>query len=454
MGIHWGQKVQGFPFPFIAQIFNNKDKLLATDIETLRERYFVPETITIGPTTPRQKLDQDDSYFERIWNDLKDNYLPTMIKQKPAKILSKELWSEITSVVCIRIEFTVNWPSEIILPIKNTNSSDFRSFSSVKSIAVLPQADVNESVNTVYVYDGNQVYQYQINIKENFLPKSFYLKITDELYSQNKLGLSVLSSMSNFESPEEILVSLYRGKGSYSALKLEIPSSIVLSEENITNENIQDKILLNQKDSLMAEYSEIDGEALFTDTENLYKLFDNGILEYKYLPAKNTQAGDASAAFSQAILFIELRRNLLEDMDIVLTDIKKSDNDNNYEMSFGYKYDGVPIHYSDLNEKLTPPLTIKANAERVLECKWVIRSITGVENPKLYSLYIIDLIEKIPTLFPDTLYPEIVKDKYFKRLEPGYVFGSDEQGDKPIYPNWIISTKSNDYFIPLLEEEG
>ena len=452
IGIHWTLQAQGFPFRFITSIFNTDDKFVSMDVNTIENRYFVPEAIivSIEPTTPRWKLDQSDSYFKSIWKDIKENYLPAMIKQKPSKIFSKDQWSSLTSVSCIRIDFTANWPTNIIYWLSNMDSRDLSGFDSVKSIAILPQADVNETVNTVYIYDENQVYQYQVNIRKNFLPKNFYKKIADELRDQRKPGLSILSAVTNYESPDDILVSFNKGQGSdYATLKAEIPPSISLNISNI--ESIQDKILLNQKNSLMAKYNESTNEAIFTDTENLYKLFNDGVLEYKYLPANSAQVGDPSAAFGQAVSFIERRRNLLGNVELVLTDFNKVDN--YYEMQFGYKYDGVHIYFlgASLNDRLTSPLKIKANAERVLECQWVIKSFSEIGKLKTYSLYFGDLInDQILSLYPEILERE---RKYFERIEPGYVFGLNDQGDLSIKPEWIISTDLKDYFIPLLEEE-
>ena len=451
MGIQWSQQVQGFLFPFIAKIFNGRDKYVAENIDILKYRYFVPENVivSISPTTSLWKLDQNDSYFNKIWNDMKDNYFPAMIGKKPDKVISKAQWEEITDIRCIRIDFRVNWPSEIILPLESASSSDFKGFSSVKSIAVLSQADVNETVNMVYVYDGAQAYQYQVHIGDGFLPKSFYLKIADELDSQNKSRLSILSAVTNFESPSDILVSLNREETScYSALKLDIPPSIILNMSNI--DSIQDKILLDKKDTLVAEYNESAGEILFTDTENLYKLYNNGVFEYQYLPTGSKQAGTVSAAFSRAISFIELRRDLMENVDIVLTNIEKEDS--YYEMHFGYRHDGVNIYYTkgSSGERISSPLIIKANAERVLDCKWAIRAITKSEKPKSYSIYFIDLINKIPYLYPEMFKRE---KPYFECIEPGYIFGPNNHGEL-ISPSWIISTDLKDYFIPLLEKEG
>ena len=443
IGIRWNQQVQGFPIHFISRIFNGAGYTASMDVDSVKNEYFIPEDIIVsmGFDGSQWKLDHDDSYFKRIWEDIRDNYLPAILKQKPGKVFPEEQWSQLTGVRCIFIDFTVNWPGNIISWLEDEKPRESGGFGSVKAIAVLPQADVNETVNTVYIYDEKQVYQYQVIIKNDFLPKNFYLTLAEKL--ENEPSLYNLSAISNFKSKETVLVSTKKGKvTAFESLKAEIPPSIVVNSENIETERIQDKLLLSKKDSLMAEYDETQNQILFTDTENLYRLHNNGIFEYKYLPAKKTDRGEVAAAFKNALSFIEFRRNLLEEADIILTEVKTYEN--YYEFYFAYGYKGIPIFYpDDTEDSFSSPLVIKVNSERILECRWMIRSFTAVGKPKRYSLYFSDLINN------PILLDELNKDKngIFERIVPGYVFRA--AGMEPVTPSWIISIDSEDYVIPL-----
>ncbi len=456
IGIHWYQQVQGFPFHFVGKILNiNDDDFPSMEVDSVRDRYFVPESIliSVGPTSPLWKLEQKDPYYISIWNDIRNNYIPIMLKEKPTKTIPKEQWPDIISGRCIRIDFADDFPRDIIFWLEDKKPKDLKSFNSIKSIAIVPQTDVNETVNTLFVYDENQVYQYQIDIKEDFLRKAFYSKLADELSVKNKpLLYSLTANTTIFNSQEEILVALDRGTSkTYSALTVEIPSSIQLNRSNMESERIQDSILLNQKKSLMGKYNEPKGEILFTDTQNLYTLNADGVLEYRYLPMVDKEAGAASGAFSQALSFIELRRKLLGDAELALTMIEKQDY--YYEMHFDYRIDGAAVYYSgpDAESRISAPLIIKANGDRVLECRWVIRSFHKAEESHRYSLYFINLVEQQIR----AQYPELLENppQTLSRLREGYVFSLKEQGDLTKKPHWIISTENKDYFIPLLEED-
>ncbi|MGI6085021.1 MAG: hypothetical protein ACOYIF_06200 [Acetivibrionales bacterium] len=452
IGIHWNMQTQGLPFHFISQIFARNGRTANLDVDKLKNRYFTPGSIIVSISTSHWRLDERDSQFKKTWEDIRDNYLPSIIKQKPDKILPKEQWSDITGGRCIRVDFDIPWPSNIIYWLTDIKPSDVKGFDGIKSIVIAPQLDVNQTVNIVFIYDKNQIYRYKVNINSEFLPKRHYSNLADELSSKNKPSLRLLSSVSNFTSDEDILVALTEGKGSaFSRITTGIPEQIVLNRTNMENYNIQDNILLDQKESLSANYTDSSEFVMFTDTENLYRLYKDGVLEYNYVPAAASNQDDISAAFKHAITFIEQRRHLVGDADIVLKSIDKESG--YYRMEFEYKFEGVPVHYIHTKEAgISHPLTIKANADRILECRWVIRYFIKYDKPSYYSVNFANLLNKQIV----STYPEILEsnEKFFKRIEPGYVFELSDSEDEPLPPNWIISTDSRDYFIPLLRKGG
>ena len=112
--------------------------------------------------------------------------------------------------------------------------------------------------------------------------------------------------MSNFISDKDIFVALNDGRGSaFSTINAVIPEEIILNRANMENYNIQDNILLDKKESLSANYTDSSRYVLFTDTENLYRLYNDGVLEYKFITSIASGQDNASAAFKHAVTFIE-----------------------------------------------------------------------------------------------------------------------------------------------------
>ena len=452
LGIHWNMQAQRFPFHFVSEIFAANGRNTNLEVDSLRKSYFVPETVMVSISSSYWKLDENDSQFQKIWEDIRDNYLPIIIRQKPDKILPREQWDAITGARYIKIDFDAIWPSNIVNWLIEAKPGDTGSFEGIKSIVIAPQLDVNQTVNTLFVYDGNQIYQYQVNISRDSLPKRYYSSLMDDISFSIRPSFRLLTSVSNIVSEKDIFVALNAGKGiAFSRINAVIPQEIVLNRTNLENYSIQDNILLDEKESLSANYIDSSGYILFTDTENLYRLYNDGVLEYKYLPSVSSGQGNASAAFKQAVTFIEQRRHLVGEASISLKNIEK---DNNYYvMEFDYKFEGTPVYYiREKDSMISSPIIIKANSERILECQWVIRHFSKIDKPVYYNI-------DFPHLLNNQIafsYPEIFenKDNTFERIEPGYIFERNSPESAILVPNWIISTNSRNYIIPLLRKEG
>lgn len=452
-GILWSKQTQGLPFNFLSTIFVSGRKAPALDTETLKEKYFKPEAVIVSIGNNHWKLNERDSQYTKVWQDIRDNYIPVMLKQKAKAVLPKEQWSVIAGSRCVRIDFYVNWPSSAISWFEEIKSGEARSFEGIKSIVIVPEDNVNQTVNTVYIYDEKQVYQYEIDIKSNFLPKNYYAKLADELTDSNKPRQSLLSSYPNFVSDRDIFVPRPGDQGySYSSIEVSIPEAVVLNRANIESYSIQDSILLQQKESLSTQYTDGSDNVMLTDTENLYRLYEDGTLEYKYIPAVTSQAGEISAAFNNAISFIEHRRSLVGEADIVLTKLELDKDKRFYLMEFSYRLNGVFVYYADdYEDRISAPISIKANSERILECRWILRNIDNT-GKQYYSESFGDLLNNQIAI----AYPEIInrETKYFARLEHGYIFRRTDDSGVLLVPSWIISTDEKDYFIPFSGKKG
>ena len=446
IGIHWNNQTQRFPFNFISAIFMGEGKALSLDVETLKDKYFKPEAVIVSIGTNHWRLDEREPQYDKIWKDVRDNYLPVMIRQKAEKILPKEEWTNIIRMRCVRMDFFVNWPGNAVQWFGDVKSGDSKNFEGIKSIVIVPEDNVNQAVNTVYVYDEKQVCRYQIDIKNDFLPKNYYSRLADELTSRNRPRQSLLSSYPNFVSDNDIFVPKPGEQGyNYSSVEVSIPESVVLNRANIENYSIQNSILLQQKESLSAQFPDNSDNALFTDTENLYRLFSNGVLEYRYIPATSAQAGEVSAALNHALSFIEHRRSLMGEADIVLTRLVPDKR--YYLMEFSYKLNGAFVYYSDSQEdRISAPIVMKVNSERILECRWVLRSFKNVGKNNYSESFGELLNNQIAKTYPEIIDREI---KYFTRLEQGYIFRLTDTSGVLLAPNWIISTDERDYFIPF-----
>lgn len=474
VGIHMSLQAQGFPFPFVNAIFSLGSSVTSelkdlsdSELKAARETYFKPDNIIVSISLDSDQwiLPEKQTYYQSIWNDARQYYLPVILSKKPDKILTGDDWVLNTNKTCTVIDFSTRLPSELIAWFEGISSSGNYSFKAIKSIAILPLENVNETVNTVYVYDEKAVYVYNIQIDPNALPKQYYrnlpdiLKNQDEIISASTLGDAFPKLAQNPAVP--IYLDLH-STTKMQSVQISIPDALVLTRDEDAEsgaegqrvEGIRESILLNQRDSLMASLNA--NTATFSDTENLYKLDASGVLTYKYLPAAEVNEVDVTAAFIHALSFIELRKGLLNMIDIALSSI--TEEKGVFTFTFDYTLDGFRVLVSDsrTNGSVSSAISIKASADRVLECRWVIRRFNPLGNYHQYSNSFIDLVEnKIMTENPDLL-----KNRLFAGIEEGYLFDVSKRESLILYPSWIIATSPDKeglqiYWntLPMTEED-
>lgn len=464
IGIHLNQQTQWFPFSFLSGLFpagNNSPQL---NLDSQKNNYFIPEDVIVSKNLFTQwSLGQDESDYQKIWSDVRDNYLPAISRSKPDKIMAKADWQNLMSESLIRIDFYVNYPKSMLRWFIGPGA-DKQSFNGIKSIAVLPQKNVNETINTVYIYDENAVYKYSVEIEGMMQPKAYYQALSDTLTADGYRPMTAISQAFPQIKTEEgnanfPIYSYPDTTKSYQTINIKIPNSIALpASDNL--HSMQESILLKQKDSLVGYYDSKNANAVFSDTDNVYTVDSHGILQYKYVPQVKPESGDVKTAFINAASFIELRRALVGDADIVLTGENKSDrNDGSYVFTFDYMFDGNKIIVTDVKNngnQPVPAITITATNTRVLECNWVIREITGNNDPKNYKISLVELTDRMSMKNPNLL-NGLLSTVYLEDVQTGYYFDARVDSENPCPPIWLIKTKSSgkeEYYQTLLPEEG
>lgn len=469
IGIHWNQQTQGFPFEFLLAIFPNGPVVPHVQVDQVKENYFLPKDVTVSKNSFTQWIfTQNDQYYQAIWNDVRQNYLPIILSSKPKNIFSKEYWNELLNETCTRIDFSVKYPKSMLSLFVEGGNTANQSFNGIKSIAIMPQEDVNETKNTLYVYDESMVYMYLIDIKDNSLKKEYYRSLPDTLTNQAGIYMHTSAIGQSFPDyrTEDSNIPIYVDENStqsFQTINARIPDSIALDPASDNLDSAQESILLNQKDSLTARHLLKDNTAVFSDLDNVYKLDSRGVLQYQYLPQDKTDIGDAKTAFINAISFIELRRNLTGNVDIILSSIEKEDN--YYIFGFNYMLDGINIQITDIKDNTIPATAIKiyATAKRVIECKWIIRDFTGNNDYKNYRISFTDLMDMInkkdPKLYSDLYINDNTTNKQnselkFRNIQIGYSLDAGEDTSAPLSPSWLIETTAGNYKLRLQIEEG
>ncbi|SHJ21632.1 hypothetical protein SAMN05444373_103226 [Thermoclostridium caenicola] len=453
IGILWNQ-TQGFPFNFLLEAIFADNGIDHVNVEQVKDNYFHPENITIMTDRFSQwVLNEQHFAYHVIWDDIRQNYLPILCQSKPRRIYPASMWSELMDISSIRIDFAVKYPNSMLLWFAGIKSAS-PSFNGIRGIIIVPQENVNITVNTLYVYDESSVYMYHAEIRDNMRPKAYYSGLANEM--RNQSGIEPMSAIGeafpDFADPAHEDIPIYAMDPdvtqSMQILSARIPGSLILDPESDDLESIQESILLTQKDSLLAMRDKTENIVVFSDLENVYQLNAYGVLEYKYLPPEQkTDPGDAKSSFVQALSFIELRKDLVGDAEIVLKDIRQEGNA--FVFTFGYRYGGMDILLSDADNDMTAPaIRIKASSDRILECRWVIREFRGNPGYRTYSVSFIDMLDRINENHPSLLWFE-----KFRSIRMGYHLIITDISDKRLYPSWLIITDKASYRVPVGEME-
>jgi len=455
IGILWNQ-TQGFPFTFLLESIFADNGNEHVNVELIKDHYFYPESIVVFANSFNQWILTDrHQNFQAVWDDIRQHYLPVILRTKPRRVYPADMWARLKDMSSIRIDFATRYPNSMLLWFAGLSSGS-PGFNGIRSMLILPQENVNVTVNTLYVYDGSGVYMYHIEIREGMRPKAFYSGLAAEMRTQTEIvPMSAIGeTFPDFADPsyEDIPVYAMDSDVSHSMQTIEaaIPEALALDPENDDIKSIQESILLEQKDSFLAMRDKTRNTVVFSDLENVYQLDSRGVLEYKYLPdEEKTDQVDAKSAFINAISFIELRKDLVGDADIVLKDIRQEGQA--FVFTFGYRFDGLDIYISDNKNNIylsAPAIRIRASAERVLECTWVVREFHGNGDFRDYNLSFIDLLNHIYTSNPT-----ILKQERLQGIGLGYHFFIDEEPGELLRPSWMIKTDHAAYRLPVGEKE-
>ena len=455
MGILWNL-TQGFPFSFLLESIFADNGNEHVDIESIKEYYFYPETITVFSDSVNQwVLTKEDLNFQIIWDDIKHNYLPEILKTKPKRTYGAGMWEKLKDMSSIRLEFPVKYPNSMLLWFAGIKAGN-PSFNGIRSIIIQPQENVNVTVNTVYVYDESSVYMYNVEIRNNMWPKSYYIGLAAEMRSRTDImPMSAIGeTFPDFADPSYEDIPVYAMDsdvtGYMQTVDVRIPESLILDPESDDIKSIQENILREQKDSFLAMRDKKENTVVFSDVENVYQLDSRGILEYKYLSnEQKSDFSDAKSAFIHAVSFIELRKNIIGDADIVLKGIEGDGN--SFIFTFGYSIGGKDVYISDNKTDSylsAPAIRINASSERVLECSWFIREFRANRDFREYSLSFINLLNEIYATNPS-----ILKQEKFRSVSVGYHMFIDDVKQKTLNPYWMVRTDYAAYRIPV-EKKG
>jgi hypothetical protein len=468
VGIYWDRQSQWIPFRFFTELISQQKALLSYDlrqVEKQKLKYFKPSRIVISDEqSVRWDINAESPVYKSLWEDIRIQYLPQILKRKPVKIMPKEDWYSLLETRNTMIELESEMKRDLLNYFifgNHTSAIEIgtdQNFSSIQKIIVVPSEDVNDNINTLYVYSPEGIYRFVMTIPEGALPKAAYNPDYETLKKENinhpyKMNGEVYR-IKNLQ--EDQLISIEEDDFvQIPSIEEYIPDSMQIRFDNL--EKIQESILLYRKDSLLPRMDKETGDAVFSDTENIFRLNNEGVFTYQFLPEIKDAKNDRGGALLQALAFIEMRKKLLDGVEVVLSDVpeiqsteknatsvsvKNSVNSSVFTFSFVYRFQNTPIYnYNSALKILEAPITISATSDRVTNCRWVVRSFK--ESKKYsYNLFFNNFYTQLVSAFPNLKNSK----EMLSNIRKAYVTGLVEN------PNWVVFTPTKSYVLPMLRE--
>ena len=416
--------------------------------------YVSPIRISVSDElSTRWQLEPTGETWRLAWLDLQRQYLPLLAEANPDKQHPREFWEQLLfSRRMMLFEFATPIPMSLFSWVSDAPGGRTgllaEPFPAIEQIAVVPTENVNATINTLYVLAGDQVYRFTLTVPAEALDKTWYVMAQEDLDEGNNRQMALIASKYGLgKVRREMLVlddEIPLQLGSYEAgLPAAIPA--VVSPETL--QPLQESILLNRKDSLLTRLDEQTGEVTFSDMENVFRINGQGLLTYRYMPEVPEASADVRAAFRQAVVFLDERRRLLGDAEMVLTGMQATDSPGGAVVfHFSYRVDGRLVTALDAAGTSRPPVSVTATGTRVIACDWVVRSFSPM-TAEGWNVFFIDLYNELLRMYPDVAREE----EALRFVRTGYWFSLD-QVNSLLTPQWQFQMETGFRFLPMRKE--
>ncbi|NLY18069.1 MAG: hypothetical protein GX045_03750 [Clostridiaceae bacterium] len=446
MGILWSEKNPGIPFPFINQLSfwkNNEEH----NIDEVKNNYYSANAIILsdGKEDLCWPLEPSHNLYRSIWKDLQNNYLRQIIEKKPELTSGEKLyehdWYSLIKMKCIIVEFKNPLPKGAIKWLTGAKDASASPLKEIYKIAIVPYESINNTENTLYVYDGVNIYKYLVNIGSGDMKKSDYIKAIETIEdNDNVFPMNRLSSYYPSIKNPELLVRMDYSEKRIWDLLLKTPNEIDFNDENV--DMIEEYLREDHRGSMITKFSEDGTNLIFSDEQQVYRYYFNGFFDYQYRNKNNGDKGLVEEALEKALIFIENRRKkLIDGVEIHLNKINEKPY--YYEFIFDYVFEGMEVKIQDRrNQNVQSAITICANRDRVVDVKWYIKTFAYNDYYDFYSLNFYDFFEK--QLIAE--YPEYAIVPVFNDISVIYI--CPENGMRA-EPYWRVDINSKPIYLKM-----
>lgn len=455
VGILWEYQNHGFPISFLMPIFAGSGSNASDISEVSRQEYFVPFRIIVSNGNESHWLiSRDNNFYYKLFEGAKDVLEQALGSRQPQstrfQAAPADVWGDIVTKKGIVFEFKsgitldlVKWFLE--LPAASTgNLPEIHKFMIAPGFggninAYILGKDMVYSCNIPFKPEKNEEDVFQkvlAEVEKNRHSSSERFNVVREMYGES----SKLSTM----DPDILCVIAGSKFRSYRDVAVTIPGRIS------DLEYMANVIFPRNEIDSYDRYVDVNETLIFKNLDNIYRVYSQGFIEYKYLHGYEGTSGKGtiSSAFMKAVTFIDRVKNQMNlKADFFISRVKE--NPDSYEFVFDYIVEDVPVYLSletsgRSKEPLRNAIVIEANGKRILSLKWLLRNFEITGEKKKYNVGLEDILNA-SNLDRVGVYIE----------DMGAAYAVEDNGEKRLEPVWVIEVKDGENcFVRLQKEPG
>ncbi len=464
VGILLSYQYHGFPNYFFGSLLKGKKSVSAT---VDKDDFFSPSRIIVskGEDDFHWIIDKENNnkFYTTFFKDAQlylGNILRMeMIKDKRTQPLDQTKIENLAGKYSISIEFKADINKDIMALFLNIKDVSNDEISSIKRIIILPSEDPNSNC-TIEIIDelNKKIHEYVMPFQITGKEKEDYKKLIDELGTDENLidywlikEINIAEDSKELKFSSDILFVASRKYSMYNTIDCLPPKEFEIKN---TYEELMDlaAIVLEDQKDIYIPSVDVNGAAVFKNTDSTYKVYNDGLLEYSYFSSSKEEIdkGSVEDAYIRTLKFMDNKIGLVtgSGAEIFLSGIKELKD--GYRFTFDYKVAGLPVYMVyPVNGKEKKPLknaiTVEATGNRVLSCQWVFKDFVK-KNKNNYSMYVNDMMDNLE--YEPTGKNSILN---IKNIEVCYKVSGNKLYN--IEPVWKLDTDTGDAYTVIMAKK-
>lgn len=464
VGILWDFNAHGLPFNFYKAFLSWKGSTPAS-VKKMQAELFTPKRIIVSTGAYQSnwiinKEGDFQSTFKELWEDAKI-YIGNIVADENVESskATDEKWSDIVQRKSISIELDTPLTQDMIGYFTSKKVKSNSGAAIVKLVIAPWDSDNGYNSTVVYLLDSNsRVYKYIISMSDKNLKREYYDSKIEELTKQQDQGTirnyMVFSETKNkvsYPIRQDMMVSLYGSKyDKLGLINVTIPDNYKVTQgESLLDAEKKFEGILGKDQYSYDLFTDTNGTVTMKNQENIYRLYTNGILEYKRTGNISGEKGAKDQAFINSMAFVEKLGLVPGNVQVYLSGIEELRD--RYRFTFDYKIANLPIYFDvglpgKNEDKITNSIVIESNSTDTLACWWIVRDIEPLKDKKQYNVNFVDVLDSAFEQNPNI---KQLKDFSVQDVLTGYRLTGDGTGSKLEPQGLIIGGNDSIYGVKL-----